>query len=405
MKLFILNASHHHHTHFTLAPRTGTPMTNIEIIVILLLLFMGVPDLCRKLHRPALAYPIFILFGIAVGPLLAPGVQTMLQQAGHIGFLLLLFEVGLEIDLPPARQFLRDVRTALGYSLLQYPVVIAFASHLGLDFTESLLASIALTGCSVGMAHAAWKVFPGLRDEERTRLLAVMVALEMITIVGLALSSTALKVGLSWWIGAKFVGMCAAVVLIARFAAHFVRAFQTILDKTTHWRLHWIVLLVLVICAAGERLGLDAAKTAFFLGLFMSRARHDGLNLEECIAPLSRRFLIPIFFVSLGLAVQWNMLVSLTCVFAFGVAGVLLGVKEVLHRRGFRLAADTRAFVLLSPNLTMVALGVRSLLEVQPDSKAAIWLLLTGLFVTVMAILLTPPGREIQTAPTPKPVA
>ena len=380
-------------------------MSNIEIIVILLLLFMGVPDLCRKLRRPALAYPIFILFGIAVGPLLAPGVQTMLQQAGHIGFLLLLFEVGLEIDLPPTRQFLRDVRTALSYSLLQYPVVIAFASYLGLNLTESLIASIALTGCSVGMAHAAWKSFPGLRDDERTRLLAVMVALEMLTSVGLALSTTALKVGLSWWIGVKFVGICIVVLLIARFAAHFVRAFQTILEKTTHWRLHWIVLLVLVICAAGERLGLDAAKTAFFLGLFMSRARHDGLNLEECVAPLSRRFLIPIFFVSLGFAVQWSQLVSLTSLLAFGTAGLVLAVKETLHRRGFRLAQDTRAFLLLSPNLTMVALAVRSLLEIQPDSQAALWLLLTGLFVTVMAILLTPPGQTAHPGSAPKPAA
>jgi hypothetical protein len=37
-----------------------------------------------------------------------------------------------------------------------------------------------------------------------------------------------------------------------------------------------------------------------FFGLFMSRAEHGGKGLEEFVAPVSRRFLIPIFFVTLG---------------------------------------------------------------------------------------------------------
>jgi Kef-type K+ transport system membrane component KefB len=365
-------------------------MSNIEVLVILILLFMGVPDLCRKLARPALAYPIFILFGLAIGPVVEPGVATMLKQAGRVGFLLLLFEVGLEIDLPPIRQFLRDLRTAVGFSLLQYPFILVVTSQTGMDLSAALIACVALSGCSVGMAHAAWKVFPGLNETERSRLLAVMVSLEMITIVALALSSTVLKTGLTWIVGLKFAGIIVVVLLIARFATHYVRAFQTILDKTTHWRVHWLALLVLATCAVGERLGLDAAKTAFFLGLFMSRAKHDGMNLEDCMAPVSRRFLIPIFFVALGLEVQWSMLWSLNCLLAFGAAGLLLGVKEVLHRRGFRLAGNPRAFLLLSPNLTMVALAVSSLLAVRPDSQAAIWLLLTGFFGSVMAVMLTP---------------
>lgn len=375
-------------------------MNNIEILIFLLLLFMGVPDLCRRLRRPALAYPIFVLFGLLAGPIVDAGAQTMLQQAGRIGFLLLLFEVGLEIDLPPARQFLRDLGTALGFSLLQYPLVLALASVAGLDLAESLIAAFALTGCSVGMAFAAWKAFPGLLLEERARLLAVMVALEMITIVALALSSTALQSGVTWMLGAKFVGMTVVVLLIARFAAHFVRTFQRILDMTTHWRLHWLVLLVLAVCAVGERLGLEAAKTAFFLGLFMSRARHQGMNLEDCIAPISRRFLIPMFFFALGLQVQWPMLWTWNALLALGTAGLLLGAKEVLHRRGFRLAADPRAFVLLSPNLTMVALGANALFLAQPGSPGGMWLLLTGLFTTVFAILLTPP-EDAESRPRP----
>ncbi len=43
-------------------------MNDIEAIICLILLFMAVPDLCRKLGRPALVYPVFVLFGLVLGP-------------------------------------------------------------------------------------------------------------------------------------------------------------------------------------------------------------------------------------------------------------------------------------------------------------------------------------------------
>jgi Kef-type K+ transport system membrane component KefB len=75
-------------------------MNPIEILILLILLFIGVPDLCRWLRRPALVYPVFVLFGLAITPVVDGQVREMLVQAGQVGFLLLLFEVGLEIDLP-----------------------------------------------------------------------------------------------------------------------------------------------------------------------------------------------------------------------------------------------------------------------------------------------------------------
>jgi hypothetical protein len=66
-------------------------LTNIETIIFLLLLFMGVPDLCSQLGRPALVYPVFALIGLAIAPFVNQDVQTMLTGAGAVGFVLLLF--------------------------------------------------------------------------------------------------------------------------------------------------------------------------------------------------------------------------------------------------------------------------------------------------------------------------
>ncbi|HUA69170.1 MAG TPA: cation:proton antiporter [Candidatus Saccharimonadales bacterium] len=363
-------------------------MTNIEIFIALLLLFMAVPDVCQKLSRPALAFPIFVIVGMVLRPLVGTEVAGLLSAAGEVGFLLLLFEVGLEIELPPFKELRRPARFVAVWILVQYPFVLALASFLGLKPAEAILSAAALTGCSVGMAHPAWKIHPGLDAEARQFSLHVMVLLEAVAVVAFAAETTALKSGPQWSVLLKLLGAASVIVLVGYFARHFTRLFQKILESATHWRTHLLILLVLVICAVGERLGLSAPKTAFFLGLFMSRAEHDGKGLEEFTAPVSQRFLIPLFFVALGMKVDTALLVSWTALFAFGCAGLLLGIRQILHRRWLRFGA-ANSFLLLCPNLTIVALGAVTLAEKQ-DNTAAAWVLLTGLFLTVSAILLLP---------------
>ncbi|MDP2136408.1 MAG: hypothetical protein Q8J74_01005 [Candidatus Didemnitutus sp.] len=42
-------------------------MSAIEYLIILLLLFMAAPDLCRLVRRPALIYPVWVIFGLMLG--------------------------------------------------------------------------------------------------------------------------------------------------------------------------------------------------------------------------------------------------------------------------------------------------------------------------------------------------
>lgn len=366
-------------------------MNNIEVIIVLLLLVMAVPDLCRKLRRPALAYSAFVVFGFLLRPLINDEVVTLFRQAGHVGFLLLLFEVGLEIDLPRVREFWPALRTAAIWMWAQLPLTVLLASYVGLGTTESLVAAVALTGCSVGMAYGAWRGLPVFPRARKHLVLHCMVALEMLSIAGMAVGSTALREGFSSWVLLRLFGMVLVIVLMARFASRISGIFQRIIFQATQWRLHWLTLLILAICAVGNRLGLDAAKTAFFLGLAMSRTKHHGMNLEAYMAPVSQRFLIPLFFMSLGLQLDWSRLTWRSTLLALGAAGVLLGVREILQRRWLlKTTGPGLVFLLLSPNLTLAALGSSVLLERGQNADAASWLLLTGLFLTIPALLLLP---------------
>lgn len=379
-------------------------MNHIEVFICLLLLFMAVPDFCRKLARPALVFPVFVLVGITLRPVVGDDLSSLLNAVGEMGFLLLLFEVGHEIDLPSPRQMLRPLRYAAIWVIVQYPVIVFIASLAGLNVEQCLVAAAALTACSVGMAYSAWKSYPGLEAATSQRVLQIMVLLETIAIVTFAAESAFLEHGWSWQASAKLFGAVLAIILVGYLARHFRRLFQLILETTTHWRTHMLVLLIFLVCAIGHRLGLSAPKTAFFLGLFMSRAQHDGKSIEEYIAPISRQLLIPLFFVSLGMKVPYPMLLSVPALLAFGAAAMLLAGRYLLHRRALPLGGDARTFLLLCPNLTIAALGAVVLSGMQAD-EASFWVLLTGLFMTIGAVLLLPrAGRRLgpQTASAPE---
>lgn len=364
-------------------------MNSIETVICLILLFMTVPDMCRKIGRPAMVNAAFVVFGFALGLVAQTDVTTMLIEAGKVGFLLVLFEVGLEIELPPFREFLKPLRFAAGWSLIQYPIVLGLATVAGLNLSEALLATVAMASCSVSMAYFGLKHYPGLPENTRAFILRVMVALEVLAMVVLAVGGIALKQGLGRPVALHILGMALMIYVISRFSSHVTRLFQRIIEKTTHWRVHLIVLLVLIICAVGERIGLTASKTAFFLGLFMSRTEFHHQNIEEIIAPISRRFLIPIFFVSLGLMVNLPMLISHSALLALCGSFLIIGFRDFIHQRWLKTGGDRQAYLLLCPNLTMVALATTSLLDAG-NRDAATWTILSGLFLTVVTLVLQP---------------
>ena len=115
------------------------------------------------------------------------------------------------------------------------------------------------------------------------------------------------------------------------------------------------------------------------------------------MAPISHRFLIPVFFVALGLEIDWRLFLDQLVLLAIGTALVLLGAREVLHRRWLKTGGDQRAFLLLCPNLTIVALAAKAMVDHGTDARLTAWLVLTGLFVTIPAILLLPLGPDATT--------
>jgi hypothetical protein len=83
---------------------------------------------------------------------------------------------------------------------------------------------------------------------------------------------------------------------------------------------------------------------------------------------------------------------------AFGGVFLLIGFREAIHRRWLKTGGDARAYLLLCPNLTMAALAATALLDAG-SRNAATWVVLSGLFMSVISLLLLP--RAIGQKETP----
>jgi len=278
----------------------------------------------------------------------------------------------------------------LRWVLPQYPVLLALARVAGLGRVESFIAAAALSACSVGMAHAAWRTYPGLAEASRALVLQVMVLLEVVAVVLLAVETTALGRTPTLLLVAKLAGMGLVIYGCSRLAVHVTKLLQEILERATHWRLHFITLFVLAVCAVGERFGLSGPKTAFFLGLFSSRVRHDGRALEDYLAPISRRFLIPLFFTALGTQVPLAALASRPALLALSAAALIIAFRHMLHARFARTGGDNGTYLLFCPNFTLVALAATALLDYSDAPESATWLMFCGLLTTLISILALP---------------
>ena len=79
---------------------------------------------------------------------------------------------------------------------------------------------------------------------------------------------------------------------------------------------------------------------------------------------------------------------------ALGAAGLLVGLRDHLHRTWVRSGCSRWAFLLACPNLTIVAIAAQMLVELRAGPVAVGWLVLTGLILSAGSVLALPAPRK-----------
>jgi Kef-type K+ transport system membrane component KefB len=362
-------------------------MTILEGAVLLLLLLLALPDFCRRIERPGLLYPLYIVAGVAAGAFMNAEVRLIWREIGQFGFVLLLFSVGLEIELPQRRETINAARRAALWIAWQLPLLTGLGWLAGVPWAHALVAAVALSSTSVGMAYPLWLNHRFPDSATRRRFLEWIVAIEVIGILLLATAGPVLGGAVWWMVVLKMAGLLAAAVLAALVAVRGAPHLTRLLSYGLNIQVHFLVLAIFAIAAIGDRLGLSAPKTAFVLGLFISRTTDQEALLSHRLEPLRDRLFVPVFFFGLGTLVEPRLI--LTFVFPLAVAtGLLL---FVLRRLGYgwffarRLGTTPAAHVLAAPMLTITAVAVDVLARAGADQRTIAWILASSLSLTLLA--------------------
>lgn len=325
----------------------------------------------RRFHQPRVLGELIV--GVILGPTLLDLLHTSafgLDQAhleetilelAELGVLLLMFKVGLDVHL---RELLEVGRVAGLAGVLGAVLPVAMTLPLGLAFNYSwepaLFAGVTMAATSVSISAQVLLELGVLRTKEGNALLATALIDDVVAIllVSLAIAITGpegsvapeslafIVVRMAAYIGVAFVVAWFALPRLIAWiharpeAAHSfgVPAFALVIALLFGW--------------SAEYLGGVAPITgAFIAGVGLSRARETIKRpIDDAVANIAYAFLVPIFFVSVGLQVD----LSQFPLDALPFAGLLLLVAVASKLIGCGLGAIWGGF----NRLEAIRLGV-----------------------------------------------
>jgi Kef-type K+ transport system membrane component KefB len=275
-----------------------------------------------------------LLVGVALGPTLVDLLSWRPLAGGHLdgtikelaelGVLILMFNIALEIQ---PRELMAVGRTAVYAGILGAAVPLGVIGLLtwgfGLPGHVALLTGVVLAANSTSISAQTLLELGVLRTKEGNAMLATALVDDVLAItlvsISVALTGTATQVT---WLG---LGWIVLRMILFFAAAGFVA--WSVLPRAMNWihitpelgQLYGVPVFALMFALflgwSAEALGGVAAISGAFLAGFglsriNARAKHE---VEQASAYVSYAFLVPIFFVSIGLVTDFGQL---------GVAGL-----------------------------------------------------------------------------------
>ncbi len=373
-------------------------------------------SIARRLDQPRVLGELIV--GVLLGPSLLSilnssalglqqaDLQRTISQLAELGVLLLMFKVGLEVHV---EQMLKAGRLALMAAALgaTLSVTLTFliASLFGYAWQPALFAGVTLAATSVSISAQVLLELGFLRTKEGNALLASALIDD-----GIALLLVSITVAITAPHGDVEAGTL--VLIILRMALYILIAFVLAwfaLPRLMDW-VHnrpeiahsYGVPASALICVflfgwSAEVFGGIAAITgAFIAGIGLSRA-HPAVRhqVDEAVSSIAYAFLVPIFFVSVGL----NTDLSHFPLSALPLAGLFLlaavAAKIIGCGGGARLAGFSNREA-LRLGVCMISRGEVSLIVASLGLSSGVFSsgepLFTALFLVVLlTAVLTPP--------------
>jgi CPA2 family monovalent cation:H+ antiporter-2 len=332
--------------------------------------------------------PGFIVLGLALHPLV--GESRVVEQAGTIGVVLLLFTVGLEFSF---RALVRGRRLIVANGVRDLVLGLPVGWGAGLLLGWGGLGALFMAGAFYVSSSAI--IAKSLIELKRTAfpetevVLGVLVFEDLAVALLLALLSGAVLGG-----GEVLRGLVGVGIALAFFAVVAVVGLvgRGVLDwlleiKDEDLFLLAVISLLLMLSGAAVVVGLSEAIGAFLAGALLAETRHRE-RIETLITPLQGIF-AALFFLSFGLAIDVRTF-GAVWLDALWIAGLAIVVKVVagwwIGRRSelSRRASLAAGFAMIPRGEFSIVLAGIAAAAGYPGARPLI-----GLLVLILAILGT----------------
>ncbi len=319
------------------------------------------PGISRRAGLPS---PVGeILFGVIIGKSLL-GLQiegNWLPFLAHLGFLVLMFQAGMEIDFKLLKG---QGRKAMSFHGVLFGATFLMAWIGAVMLSQSFFIALVLSTTSLGL------VMPILKEAKvqnspfgQTVLIAATVA-DFLTLLGITFYVLWKQTGIGMDLLTPlplFIGF-AFVLWAARLWAwwHPEKAERLLLTETLQEQgvRVSLALLFLFICLS-EAVHLEPVLGAFMGGCILSFVLRKKENLEAKISVIGFGFLIPMFFINVGMGFEiQNILTPERIEFTIKLFAASLLVKIlpclVFPIWGMKFGEGLKAGALLSSRLSLI---------------------------------------------------
>lgn len=364
----------------------------LDLLVILFAAKLG-SELAERVGAPAVVGEI--LAGILVGPsaLGLIGADAVLPVFAEVGVILLLLEVGLEMNLGELAKVGRSsMQVAVTGVVLPFAAGFVAMEVLGEGGNTSLFMGAALTATSVGITARVFGDLRALATPEARTVLGAAVADD---VLGLVILTVVVRIVTEGSVSALsvlgIVGVAVAFLVVGGVVAS-VLAPAVFARVHKHARSSSSLLVLAVVFTLGMAELANQSKLApivgaFVAGLALTRSTHAERVRRE-IAPISHVF-VPVFFVMIGVDSDISQFAKPKVLGIAGVLFVLGVVGKVLAGYAATGAVDKRLI-----GLGMIPRGEVGLIFAGIGLKEGVLgedLYASLLLVVLATTLITPP--------------
>lgn len=273
-------------------------------LCLILVVARGAAELAERVNVPAVLAEIVV--GIALGPsaLGLVGHNEALTFLGELGAILLLFEVGLHMDLSELRHVgTAAVRVAVIGVVLPFVLGYAALTWLGLSSSAAVFLAAGLTATSVGITA---RVFADMHALATTEARIVLGAAVVDDVIGLLILTVVIRTTAGSGVGiasiASLAGLAIGFVVVAAAIGAMVapRLFAAL---GTRARTDGALTALAFAFALGMGSLASAVQLAPIVGAFVAGVALAGSPVRDDLArrtaPIGH-LLIPIFFLLIG---------------------------------------------------------------------------------------------------------